>query len=97
MGIWRWVEIPVAPEKEEETHRLLLRQASQVRSFPGCRSLALYRSVGPNFYSLSLWESEEALEKYRSSRMFRDFWAQIKPFFRAPAKAMNLILIEECA
>ncbi|MCX8112998.1 MAG: antibiotic biosynthesis monooxygenase [Bacteroidia bacterium] len=88
--IWRWVEMFIQPECFQTARQLLLRQADRVRSFSGCFSLWLYEGDSFTLYSLSLWESVEALEAYRNSRVFRDFWAQIRLCFRKRARAITL-------
>ncbi|MCS7298234.1 MAG: antibiotic biosynthesis monooxygenase family protein [Bacteroidia bacterium] len=95
MKVWRWVEMPVVSGSEEEVRRALLRQASVVRAFPGCLFLRLFCAEGPTFYSLSLWESVEALEEYRRSEAFRQFWKQMRLHFRGAPRAVNLTRVEE--
>lgn len=87
--------MPVAPEHRAIVREKLLRQAPHTRAFPGCEYLRLYEGEGPTFYSLSCWSSPEALEKYRSSTLFRTFWAQIKPYFQVPAQAHTLTELGE--
>ncbi|MCS7153780.1 MAG: antibiotic biosynthesis monooxygenase [Bacteroidia bacterium] len=87
--LWRWVEIRAYPERADIVCSLLAEQAKRVRRFPGCLALSLYRGENADFYSLSLWESPEALEAYRQSEIFRSFWLIIKKHFRAPAKAVS--------
>ncbi|MEN3040379.1 MAG: antibiotic biosynthesis monooxygenase family protein [Bacteroidia bacterium] len=88
--LWRWVEMPIHAEKIEEARAILLTQAPRTRAFPGCLFLVLYESAGPNLYSLSQWESPQALEAYRQSVMFREFWARIRVCFRDRARAVSL-------
>lgn len=87
--LWRWVEIRAYPERADIVCSLLAEQAEKVRSFSGCLFLSLYRGEDTDFYSLSLWESAEALEAYRQSEVFKSFWSLIKKHFRAPAKAVS--------
>lgn len=93
MPIWRWVQMPIQAEHAAQAEAALLAQAPHTRAFPGCLALRLYREEGPEgptFYSLSAWESLEALEKYRNSALFRAFWAKLKPLFREAAQAHTL-------
>lgn len=57
--------------------------APQIRSFPGCTHLELWRDVETPaiFTTYSHWEDEEALDTYRESELFRDTWAKVKPLF----------------
>ena len=55
----------------------------RIRGFEGCRHLELLNDVGHRnvFCTYSLWESEEHLNRYRFSQLFKDTWAQTKPLF----------------
>jgi len=57
--------------------------APRIRAFPGCHHLALWRDLdAPHVCTThSHWESEEALEQYRSSDLFQSTWATVKPLF----------------
>jgi len=89
--VWRWVEMPAYADKVPLLQEKLLAQAPHTRNFPGCLYLQLfYQPEGPTFYSLSQWESLEALEKYRASQLFRAFWGAIRPYFRAEPRAHTL-------
>lgn len=90
MSLWRWVEIPVYAESLETARALLLRQAPRTRAFPGCLALTLYEGEGPTLYSFSVWESAEALEAYRRSALFRDFWESLRPHFRGKPDAVSV-------
>lgn len=93
MPLWRWVEMPIRPEGIEAARAILLRQAPRTRAFPGCLALTLYEGEGPTLYSLSLWESAEALEAYRSSALFRDFWETLRPYFQGKPRAVSVCQI----
>jgi quinol monooxygenase YgiN len=57
--------------------------APRIRAFPGCHHLELWRDLdAPHVCAThSHWESEEALEQYRHSDLFRTTWAAVKPLF----------------
>lgn len=57
--------------------------APQIRSFPGCHHLELWRDAdAPTiFTTYSHWESPEALDEYRESTLFRSTWSTVKPLF----------------
>jgi quinol monooxygenase YgiN len=58
----------------------------QIRAFPGCQHLELWRDPRfPNILTTySVWESEEALGTYRESNLFRATWARTKQWFAGP-------------
>ncbi len=57
--------------------------ALQMESVSGCMSLELVqdRSDPKIVFTISLWQSEEDLEQYRSSTLFNIVWSKIKPLF----------------
>jgi len=79
-------------EAIEQIQSRLLAQAPKVRAFPGCLYLSLHQDAESpeTFYSVSHWESLEALEAYRQSSLFRDFWAELKVCFARPPQAFTL-------
>ncbi|MCS7162064.1 MAG: antibiotic biosynthesis monooxygenase [Bacteroidia bacterium] len=93
MAIWRWVELPIQAESAEFVQGLLAQHAPKVRAFPGCQALYLYVGEGPTFYSFSEWATSTDLEAYRQSPLFRTFWAQLRPHFRARPRAFSLTLL----
>lgn len=67
----------------------------KIRSFPGCRHLELWRCTAPNqhvFMTHSHWDSEQALETYRHSELFRTTWAKTKSLFSDRPEAWSLEL-----
>ena len=64
-----------------------------IRNFPGCHDVQLYQDAEKEnvFYTYSLWESQEALENYRNSTLFKNTWRQVKPWFSAKAMAFSLV------
>lgn len=68
-------------------------QASKekIRSFPGVQHLELLQDIHQQnvFFTYSYWESEEDLEKYRHSSLFKNVWAQTKPLFKEKAEAWS--------
>ncbi len=56
-----------------------------------CESVALYReNAGNEFFTISRWPSDEALEEYRSSDFFRTIWPEAKKMFASSAEAWSL-------
>ncbi len=90
--IIRVVQMHFRPEAVAEIQQRLLEQAPKVRAFPGCLHLSLHCDAeSPNtLYSISYWESPEALAAYRQSSLFRAFWAELKGYFSGPARAFTL-------
>jgi len=90
--IVRIVRMHFRPEVKEMILQRLIGQAPKVRAFPGCLYLVLHQDAENTaiFYSISHWESPDALEVYRQDALFQDFWAEIKTHFAQPAQAFTL-------
>jgi quinol monooxygenase YgiN len=68
---------------------------SFIRASEGCMHLELWRSATePNIlFTLSHWESELFLEKYRQSDLFRQTWAKTKVLFADKPSAWTVAVI----
>lgn len=64
-----------------------------VASFPGCQGMKLIQDKKNPclIMTYSIWEDEEALEKYRLSPLFETIWPTIKPWFSAKPEAWTLV------
>lgn len=60
-----------------------------IRASDGCRGVRLLRdTASPNvFFTVSDWDSEEHLNRYRDSELFRTTWARTKVLFAEPPLA----------
>lgn len=69
---------------------------ADIRTFEGCQFLELYRDkTNPTtFFTYSYWESEEALEAYRKSELFRNVWTKTKSLFSTSPKAWSVDKLE---
>jgi quinol monooxygenase YgiN len=65
----------------------------KVRHQEGCQHLELCRDAhNPAvFYTLSHWNSETDLNRYRDSPLFEGVWAKTKAMFAAKAQAYSLM------
>lgn len=63
-----------------------------IRNFPGCLFLELYQDKHEKnvFFTYSRWQSEQDLENYRQSELFKNVWSQTKPLFQNKAKAWSV-------
>ncbi len=69
----------------------------EIRAQNGCLGLEVLRSEGEShisIWTISLWESPDALERYRSSTLFQSTWSRVKPLFIHKAQAWTLTPIE---
>ena len=63
-----------------------------IRSFEGCLYLELLQDEhDPRTYlTLSVWQTENALDTYRKSGLFTTTWKQTRKLFRKNAEAYSL-------
>ncbi|GGZ90358.1 putative quinol monooxygenase [Algibacter mikhailovii] len=69
---------------------------TSIRAFEGCQFLELYRDkTDPSiFFTYSYWKTEQDLETYRKSNLFKNVWADTKPLFNRPAEAWSVDKLE---
>ncbi|CAM1353203.1 MULTISPECIES: putative quinol monooxygenase [Tenacibaculum] len=79
----RIVKMSFHSEKTEEFLANFNEKKEYIRKSSGCRLLELYRDkTNPNiFFTYSYWETEEDLENYRNSELFKGVWAKTKILF----------------
>ncbi|MCH2035194.1 MAG: antibiotic biosynthesis monooxygenase [Tenacibaculum sp.] len=79
----RIVKMSFQPEKISTFLENFDKKKENIRNFPGCRLLELYRDkTNPNiFFTYSYWDKEVDLENYRHSELFQNIWAETKVFF----------------
>lgn len=80
------------PEAVAEFVALFEERKSLIRHFEGCHHLELWRQAGQPevFFTYSIWESEQHLDHYRFSELFRDTWAKTKALFADKAEAWSV-------
>lgn len=81
--------------REGETENFLLifdEMKAHIAQSEGCFELHLHRdSANPLlFFTISLWQNEDCLNRYRNSELFKLTWARVKPLFTEPAAAWTL-------
>ena len=64
----------------------------KIRNTKGCRLLELYRDKKEPtlFFTYSYWESEQDLENYRNSELFKTVWAKTKILFNKKSEAWSV-------
>lgn len=91
--IARIVDLQINPSEFDKARQLIEKVAPKVRSFAGCTYLELNFDIHKKGHvqTYSRWTSEEALNTYRSSDTFLDFWKTVKPLFARPASAWSFL------
>jgi quinol monooxygenase YgiN len=96
--IKRVVKMTFQPEKVEAFLQDVFEASkSNIRAFPGCQSMELLRdTTTPNIlFTLSVWDSEEALNTYRSSELFQSTWSKTKVLFADKAQAWSMDILDQ--
>ena len=64
----------------------------KIRKTEGCELLELYRDkTNTNlFFTYSYWQTEQDLENYRNSELFKNVWAKTKVLFNDKPEAWSL-------
>ena len=80
------------PEGIEAFKNIFDESYPLISKFPGCAHLELLRDKNNPciLFTHSHWDSEESLESYRSSPLFKSTWAKTKAFFAEKAEAWSL-------
>lgn len=93
----RLVKLTINNEKASEFREIFEASKDRIRDFEGCLHLKLFADQNyPNiFFTYSIWEDNEALEKYRKSDLFKDTWKQTKVLFACRPEAWSLDSIYE--
>jgi quinol monooxygenase YgiN len=70
---------------------------SAIRNSPGCHHLELWEDEHDKniFLTYSHWESEEFLNQYRDSELFKTVWSFTKALFTAKPIAFSSKKLEE--
>lgn len=79
----RIVKMSFQSEKIEEFLANFNTKKEFIRNSPGCQLLELYRDKNNSdiFFTYSYWDTEQDLENYRNSDLFKGVWAQTKVLF----------------
>ena len=81
--------------REEEVNNFLELFESvehKIRNFEGCNGLQLLRQTDDTstLFTYSLWDTEENLNHYRFSELFKTTWAKTKILFADKPEAWSL-------
>ncbi len=77
-------------------HEVFEPTKSQIRAFPGCQHMELLQSTDDptTLFTLSIWDDEAALERYRQSELFQRTWARTKALFAQRAEAWTAHIVD---
>lgn len=89
--ILRFVRMTFDPARVSEFLAIYEESSGRILDREGCLHLELLTDVRhPNvMMTFSIWSSEEALESYRSSNLFKTTWARTRVLFAAKPEAAS--------
>jgi len=88
----RIVKMTFDPAKVDEFLTNFEEVKEQIRAFEGVEHLELLNDKNNSniYFTYSIWKSDEYLEKYRHSDLFKTVWAKTKPLFIEKAEAWSV-------
>ena len=90
--ITRLVKLSIRPESASGFETIFYNTQALIEGFEGCQKTNLFKVAGAEsqYFTISYWNSEESLENYRASELFKNVWSTVKPLFSAKAEAWTL-------
>jgi (4S)-4-hydroxy-5-phosphonooxypentane-2,3-dione isomerase len=91
--ITRIVKMTFKPEYIDGFKEIFQVYKKQIRAFDGCSHVDLLKDLDNEcvFFTLSFWNTEDDLNAYRESYIFKNTWSKLKPMFSEKAEAWSLI------
>ena len=88
----RIVKLTFKQENISSFEAIFEETKDKIINFKGCSRLELYQDMqNPNiFFTYSHWESEAALDRYRSSDFFKTVWSKTKTLFQDKPQAWSV-------
>ncbi len=88
----RYVRMTFREDKTDEFQAIFEASKDKIRAMVGCQYLELLRDTNtPNiFVTHSHWNSENDLNNYRDSELFRTTWAKTKVLFAEKPLAFSV-------
>jgi quinol monooxygenase YgiN len=86
--VTRIVKLTMHDYNTEKFKTYFATVSKMIRTQEGCQLLQAWQDIHhPEiFFTYSVWNGEEDLNKYRDSAFFLEFWKTVKPWFSAKAE-----------
>ena len=90
--IKRIVRLSFEEDKVSLFRSMFNEKKHSIRAFPGCVHLELLKETSKEniFFTLSIWKSEDDLEAYRESELFKTTWEETKALFDNKPQAWSM-------
>jgi heme-degrading monooxygenase HmoA len=86
----RIVKMKFRKESVETFLNLFESVKFKISGLEDCHSLELVQAFDEQtFFTISIWENEEALNAYRNSEMFKETWTVVKTLLEIKAEAWS--------
>ena len=95
--IKRIVKMTFAEDKTDFFLASFWEVQPKIEAFEGCVHLEIWRDTdNPNiFFTYSFWKSEEHLQRYRRSDLFKSTWEKTKKLFAGKPEAWSVANLEK--
>jgi len=92
MSILRIVKMEFRIDQLDDFDGLFVSNEAAIAGMPGCRGVKLLKGANnPSIRTtLSWWDSEQDLERYRQSEVFGNVWPKTKSMFAASPIAWSV-------
>ncbi|MGX1024173.1 autoinducer 2-degrading protein [Psychroflexus sp. MBR-150] len=92
MMIKRIVKLEFETKYIEEFQRFFEENKTKIRNFEGCEHLELWQDINDKsrFMTYSYWQSENDLNQYRHSDLFKNVWPKTKAMFAKKPQAWSV-------
>ncbi|AZQ44321.1 putative quinol monooxygenase [Nonlabens ponticola] len=94
--ITRIVKMHFEQDKVEDFKTMFDEIKDDIRKQTGCSLLELYQDAHDEtvFFTYSYWNTENDLNNYRHSSLFKEIWPKTKAMFSQPASANTVNKIQ---
>ncbi len=95
--IKRIVKLVFRPAETDNFIAIFHKRKNKIRASKGCNHLELFRTTkeGNIFFTYSFWDSEDDLNNYRHSDLFKETWAETKILFAERPEAWSVDVLAE--
>jgi heme-degrading monooxygenase HmoA len=87
----RIVKLGIREDKVESFRSTFRENRHLISTFPGCQEVRLVFDLNESgiHFTISIWNSEEDIERYRNSALFTKIWSTVKPWFSTKPEAWS--------
>lgn len=93
----RIVKLTFRLEDVHQFKEIFESSKDRIAAFEGCEGVKLLQDKNDPriFFTYSLWQDDQALERYRKSELFKNTWKQAKALFDQQAEAWSTNLLSD--